>query len=46
MVTKAKWTLMVYLAGDNNLSPSADVDLKEMRTIASTKDPIVSGLRR
>lgn len=38
MTTKAKWTLMVYLAGDNNLSPAADVDLKEMRSVGSTKD--------
>ena len=29
---------MIYLAGDNNLSPAADVDLAEMRTIGSTPD--------
>lgn len=38
MTSKAKWTCMVYLAGDNNLSPAADVDLKEMRSVGSTKD--------
>ncbi|MEK6280789.1 MAG: clostripain-related cysteine peptidase [Acidobacteriota bacterium] len=38
MTSKAKWTFMVYLAGDNNLCPAADVDLKEMRTVGSTKD--------
>lgn len=36
MASTAKWTFMVYLAGDNNLSPAADVDLREMRTIGST----------
>jgi hypothetical protein len=29
---------MVYLAGDNNLSPAGDVDLKEMRAVGSTSD--------
>ena len=29
---------MVYLAGDNNLSPAADIDLAEMRTVGSNKD--------
>lgn len=29
---------MIYLAGDNNLSPAADVDLKEMRSVGSTED--------
>lgn len=29
---------MVYLAGDNNLSPAADIDLTEMRTVGSSKD--------
>ncbi len=38
MATEAKWTFMVYLAGDNNLSPAADIDLKEMRTVGSTTD--------
>jgi hypothetical protein len=36
MAAKAKWTFMVYLAGDNNLSSAADIDLKEMRTVGST----------
>jgi hypothetical protein len=38
MATKAKGTFMVYLAGDNNLSPVADIDLKEMRSVGSTRD--------
>jgi hypothetical protein len=38
MIAKTKWTCMIYLAGDNNLSPAADVDLKEMRRVGSTKD--------
>ncbi|MEP6911227.1 MAG: clostripain-related cysteine peptidase [bacterium] len=38
MANKAKWTFMVYLAGDNNLSPAADVDLNEMRSVGSTTD--------
>ncbi len=35
---KAKWTFMVYLAGDNNLSTAGDNDLEEMRQIGSTDD--------
>lgn len=38
MTSKAKWTCMIYLAGDNNLSPAADVDLKEMRIVGSTEN--------
>src|SRR5512143_548059 len=30
------WTLMVYLAGDNNLSSAGAVDLKEMKKVGST----------
>lgn len=33
---KAKWTFMVYLAGDNNLSAAGEKDLGEMRTVGST----------
>ena len=35
---KAKWTFMVYLAGDNNLSTAGDKDLSEMRAVGSTSD--------
>jgi hypothetical protein len=38
MPTKAKWTFMVYLAGDNNLSSAGDKDVGEMRKIGSTAD--------
>jgi Clostripain family len=34
----AKWTLMVYMAGFNNLSEFATKDLAEMRRIGSTDD--------
>ena len=33
---KAKWTFMVYLAGDNNLSTAGERDLAEMRQVGST----------
>jgi hypothetical protein len=35
---KAKWTFMVYLAGDNNLSSAGDNDLDEMRQVGSSDD--------
>ncbi len=38
MTEKAKWTFMVYMAGDNNLSTAGEVDLKEMRAVGSTAD--------
>lgn len=38
MKKKAKWTFMVYLAGDNNLSEAGDKDLGEMRTVGSSGD--------
>ena len=38
MQNTAKWTFMVYLAGDNNLSGAGDKDLGEMRTVGSTPD--------
>ncbi len=38
MASKAKWTFMVYMAGDNNLSGAGDADLREMRKIGSTAD--------
>ena len=31
-----EWTLMVYLAGDNNLSSAGAVDLQEMKQVGST----------
>lgn len=34
----AKWTIMVYMAGNNTLSEAADEDLAEMRTVGSTAD--------
>lgn len=38
MSTNAKWTFMVYMAGDNNLSGAGDSDLDEMRKVGSTDD--------
>jgi len=35
---KAKWTVMVYIAGDNNLDGAALWDIKEMARVGSTKD--------
>jgi hypothetical protein len=34
----AKWNVMVYMAGFNNLSTFATKDLQEMRKVGSTKD--------
>ena len=36
-----KWTVMVYLAGDNNLDSAGVVDLKEMKKVGSTDDVAV-----
>jgi hypothetical protein len=38
MSSTAKWTFMVYMAGDNNLSAAGDKDLTEMRRVGSTAD--------
>jgi hypothetical protein len=38
IMDKKKWTLMVYMAGDNNLSDAGDTDLREMRKVGSTPD--------
>lgn len=38
MITNPKWTFMVYLAGDNNLSNAGDTDLQEMSSIGSTDE--------
>jgi len=35
---KAKWTVMVYMAGDNNLDGAALRDIEEMARVGSTKD--------
>jgi hypothetical protein len=34
----SSWTFMVYMAGDNNLSPAAEEDLAELRTVGSTAE--------
>lgn len=34
--TTRNWTIMVYLAGDNNLDSAGVVDLKEMKTVGTT----------
>lgn len=34
--TKKKWTVMVYMAGDNDLEPDGVKDLKEMKKVGST----------
>jgi hypothetical protein len=38
MDTQPKWTFMVYLAGDNNLSDAGETDLGEMAAVGSTAD--------
>ena len=38
MNTQVAWTIMVYMAGDNNLSAAGDRDLVEMRRVGSTDD--------
>jgi len=37
----AKWSFLVYMAGNNSLSAAADQDLAEMRKVGSTKDVAV-----
>lgn len=37
MGRQAAWTIMVYMAGDNNLSDAGDADLVEMRRVGSTE---------
>ena len=36
-VTEKEWTVMVYLAGDNNLDSAGAIDLKEMKKVGSTE---------
>ena len=38
MVSKKKWTVMVYMAGDNNLDAKGITDLADMKKIGSTSD--------
>lgn len=38
MAGKAKWTFMVFMAGDNNLSDAGQADLAEMRRVGSSED--------
>ncbi len=38
MCTDAKWTFMVYMAGDNNLSDAGDTDMDEMCKVGSSPD--------
>ncbi len=38
MATKAKWTFILYLAGDNNLSAAGEADMAEMRKVGSTPE--------
>jgi hypothetical protein len=37
-ISKKNWTVMVYLAGDNNLDGAGVVDLKEMKKVGSTPE--------
>ena len=37
MAEQKDWTVMVYMAGDNNLDGAGVVDLKEMKKVGSTK---------
>ena len=33
-----KWTVMVWMAGDNNLQDAGEQDLREMKKVGSTND--------
>ena len=37
-VTRSRWTVMVYMAGDNNLETYAIQDINEMETVGSTSE--------
>lgn len=39
--TKKRWTVMVYLAGDNNLDSAGAADLAEMKTVGSDRNVAV-----
>jgi hypothetical protein len=34
--TAKKWTILVYMAGDNDLDPEGALDIKEMKSVGST----------
>jgi hypothetical protein len=34
----AKWTWLVYMAGDNNLESQGPIDLREMQRVGSSAD--------
>ena len=34
----AKWTWLVYMAGDNNLESQGPIDLREMQRVGSNAD--------
>lgn len=38
MATEKNWTVMVYMAGDNNLDSAGVVDLTEMKKVGSTSE--------
>ncbi len=40
MKGKVKWTFMVYLAGDNNLSEAGEKDLGEMNDLCPSPIPL------
>jgi hypothetical protein len=35
---KAKWTVMIYMAGDNDLDPAALDDIAELARVGSSED--------
>jgi hypothetical protein len=37
MAQKAAWTILVFMAGDNNLSKAGECDLEEMRRVGSSE---------
>ncbi len=37
-IAEKSWTVMVYMAGDNNLDPEGSLDLKEMKKAGSSDD--------
>jgi hypothetical protein len=43
---QAKWTFMVYMAGDNNLDGAALQDIAEMAQAGSTKEVNIPGPAR
>lgn len=37
-MSEAKWTFMVYMAGDNNLAGAGEADMAEMRRVGSSAE--------